>query len=61
MTELADYPQPEYQISLPSVASFGQETHLNQTQPQNGHQGGQQEVLNQTYDTQVYLNYFDKK
>ena len=53
MTELADYPQPEYQISLPSVASFGQETHLNQTQTQNGHQGGQQEVLNQTYDTQV--------
>ena len=59
MTELADYPQPEYQISLPSVASFGQETHLNQTQTQNGHQGGQQEVLNQTYDTQVNLNNFN--
>ena len=56
MTELvADYPQPEYQISLPSVASFGQET----LQPQNGqHQNGgtQQEV--QQYDTQVKLLFY---
>lgn len=56
MTELvADYPQPEYQISLPSVASFGQET----LQPQNGqHQNGgtQQEV--QPYDTQVKLLFY---
>ena len=57
MTELvADYPQPEYQISLPSVSSFGQETHLNQTQTQNN--GGQPEVLGQTYDTQVNYQHF---
>ena len=57
MTELvADYPQPEYQISLPSVSSFGQETHLNQTQTQNN--GGQPEVLGQTYDTQVNYRHF---
>ena len=54
MTELADYPQPEYQISLPSVSSFGQETHLTTNGHGGGHQVGQDDrILNQAYDTQV--------